>query len=222
MSFWINWTPGWLVCFISSVSELVTVTSDPYEACQGSHALVICTEWDMFKVKSTRRFFSSSHFTNPNLGEMTHTHLIRPTGAGLREDLQEDAEAGLHIRRPQSAGPTPRPPPGHRLPGERASAHGTRTRHTHTATRTGLMWRPPPLSVHRSRPSVRKWLWRESPTRRQPPVLAPLPSNLPPRKPKPETLPGESACSTFLSQPFNCWWNVWWRSNPSAGTRLGE
>ncbi|TNN69389.1 UDP-glucose 6-dehydrogenase [Liparis tanakae] len=31
------------------VSELVTVTSDPYEACQGAHALVICTEWDMFK-----------------------------------------------------------------------------------------------------------------------------------------------------------------------------
>lgn len=34
----------------SIVSELVTVTSDPYEACQSAHALVICTEWDMFKV----------------------------------------------------------------------------------------------------------------------------------------------------------------------------
>ncbi|KAI4832415.1 hypothetical protein KUCAC02_015384 [Chaenocephalus aceratus] len=31
------------------VSELVTVTTDPYEACQMAHALVICTEWDMFK-----------------------------------------------------------------------------------------------------------------------------------------------------------------------------
>uniref|UniRef100_A0A3B3WVA1 UDP-glucose 6-dehydrogenase n=1 Tax=Poecilia mexicana TaxID=48701 RepID=A0A3B3WVA1_9TELE len=31
------------------VSELVTVTSDPYEACQSAHALVICTEWDMFR-----------------------------------------------------------------------------------------------------------------------------------------------------------------------------
>ncbi|XP_028831427.1 UDP-glucose 6-dehydrogenase [Denticeps clupeoides] len=31
------------------VSELVTVTKDPYEACEGAHALVICTEWDMFK-----------------------------------------------------------------------------------------------------------------------------------------------------------------------------
>ncbi|CAF94212.1 unnamed protein product, partial [Tetraodon nigroviridis] len=31
------------------VSELVTVTTDPYEACQSAHALVICTEWDMFK-----------------------------------------------------------------------------------------------------------------------------------------------------------------------------
>ncbi|XP_076150818.1 UDP-glucose 6-dehydrogenase [Alosa pseudoharengus] len=31
------------------VSELVTVTTDPYDACAGAHALVICTEWDMFK-----------------------------------------------------------------------------------------------------------------------------------------------------------------------------
>uniref|UniRef100_A0A3B5KDX2 UDP-glucose 6-dehydrogenase n=2 Tax=Takifugu rubripes TaxID=31033 RepID=A0A3B5KDX2_TAKRU len=31
------------------VSELVTVTTDPYDACQSAHALVICTEWDMFK-----------------------------------------------------------------------------------------------------------------------------------------------------------------------------
>ncbi|XP_028657797.1 UDP-glucose 6-dehydrogenase [Erpetoichthys calabaricus] len=30
------------------VSQLVTVTNDPYEACDGAHALVICTEWDMF------------------------------------------------------------------------------------------------------------------------------------------------------------------------------
>lgn len=32
------------------MSELVTVTTNPYEACQSAHALVICTEWDMFKV----------------------------------------------------------------------------------------------------------------------------------------------------------------------------
>uniref|UniRef100_A0A8L0DRJ5 UDP-glucose 6-dehydrogenase n=1 Tax=Oncorhynchus mykiss TaxID=8022 RepID=A0A8L0DRJ5_ONCMY len=31
------------------VSELVTVSVDPYQACQGAHALVVCTEWDMFK-----------------------------------------------------------------------------------------------------------------------------------------------------------------------------
>ncbi|XP_016084424.1 UDP-glucose 6-dehydrogenase [Sinocyclocheilus grahami] len=34
---------------LSAVSDLVTVTSDPYEACESAHALVICTEWDMFK-----------------------------------------------------------------------------------------------------------------------------------------------------------------------------
>ncbi|XP_004396211.1 PREDICTED: UDP-glucose 6-dehydrogenase isoform X2 [Odobenus rosmarus divergens] len=31
------------------VSRLVTISKDPYEACDGAHAVVICTEWDMFK-----------------------------------------------------------------------------------------------------------------------------------------------------------------------------
>lgn len=31
------------------VSDLVTVSKDPYDACSGAHAVVICTEWDMFK-----------------------------------------------------------------------------------------------------------------------------------------------------------------------------
>ncbi|XP_023609416.1 UDP-glucose 6-dehydrogenase isoform X2 [Myotis lucifugus] len=31
------------------VSQLVTISKDPYEACDGAHAVVICTEWDMFK-----------------------------------------------------------------------------------------------------------------------------------------------------------------------------
>lgn len=39
------------------MSELVTVTSDPYEACQSAHALVICTEWDMFKVPVTFYYY---------------------------------------------------------------------------------------------------------------------------------------------------------------------
>ncbi|ETE61850.1 UDP-glucose 6-dehydrogenase [Ophiophagus hannah] len=33
----------------NQVSRLVTITKDPYEACEEAHALVICTEWDMFK-----------------------------------------------------------------------------------------------------------------------------------------------------------------------------
>lgn len=33
------------------VSRLVTISKDPYEACDGAHAVVICTEWDMFKVR---------------------------------------------------------------------------------------------------------------------------------------------------------------------------
>ncbi|MBN3287921.1 UGDH dehydrogenase, partial [Polyodon spathula] len=31
------------------VSRLVTISTDPYEACENAHAIVICTEWDMFK-----------------------------------------------------------------------------------------------------------------------------------------------------------------------------
>uniref|UniRef100_A0A2C9LUY9 UDP-glucose/GDP-mannose dehydrogenase C-terminal domain-containing protein n=1 Tax=Biomphalaria glabrata TaxID=6526 RepID=A0A2C9LUY9_BIOGL len=32
------------------VHELVSICSDAYEAAEGSHALVICTEWDEFQV----------------------------------------------------------------------------------------------------------------------------------------------------------------------------
>uniref|UniRef100_A0A8B9H3C5 UDP-glucose 6-dehydrogenase n=1 Tax=Astyanax mexicanus TaxID=7994 RepID=A0A8B9H3C5_ASTMX len=40
--------PFHLQCYNQSL-VLVTVTTDPYEACKSAHALVICTEWDMFK-----------------------------------------------------------------------------------------------------------------------------------------------------------------------------
>lgn len=36
---------------VVTVSRLVTISKDPYEACDGAHAVVICTEWDMFKVR---------------------------------------------------------------------------------------------------------------------------------------------------------------------------
>ncbi|KAL4679030.1 hypothetical protein H8959_008680 [Pygathrix nigripes] len=37
------------------VSRLVTISKDPYEACDGAHAVVICTEWDMFKVPNVKK-----------------------------------------------------------------------------------------------------------------------------------------------------------------------
>ncbi|OWK06942.1 UGDH, partial [Cervus elaphus hippelaphus] len=37
--------PLWAV----AVARLVTISEDPYEACDGAHAVVICTEWDVFK-----------------------------------------------------------------------------------------------------------------------------------------------------------------------------
>uniref|UniRef100_A0A674EMH7 UDP-glucose 6-dehydrogenase n=1 Tax=Salmo trutta TaxID=8032 RepID=A0A674EMH7_SALTR len=32
----------------ATVSRLVTIVTDPYKACENAHAIVICTEWDMF------------------------------------------------------------------------------------------------------------------------------------------------------------------------------
>ncbi|XP_071264515.1 UDP-glucose 6-dehydrogenase isoform X2 [Salvelinus alpinus] len=45
------------------VSELVTVSVDPYQACQGAHALVVCTEWDMFKELDYERIYD--HMLKP-------------------------------------------------------------------------------------------------------------------------------------------------------------
>lgn len=39
-----------LFFFVFVVAKLVHISTDPYEACEGAHAMVICTEWDMFKV----------------------------------------------------------------------------------------------------------------------------------------------------------------------------
>jgi hypothetical protein len=40
-----------------SVPDLVTICSDPYMAADGSHALVICTEWDEFQVSHWWPYF---------------------------------------------------------------------------------------------------------------------------------------------------------------------
>lgn len=117
------WHKSWLITafflFFFLVTELVTVTSDPYEACQSAHALVICTEWDMFKVVIHIFLLADMFFGNRENENVKSSYPLYSTaGTGLWEDLQEDAEAGLHIRRPQSAGPPPRSPPEHRFPGE--------------------------------------------------------------------------------------------------------
>ena len=38
-----------LIIFL--VEHLITIVNDPYEAVEGAHALVVCTEWDEFKVR---------------------------------------------------------------------------------------------------------------------------------------------------------------------------
>lgn len=39
------------------VDELVTVEKDPYEACKESHAIAVCTEWDLFKELDYKRIY---------------------------------------------------------------------------------------------------------------------------------------------------------------------
>uniref|UniRef100_UPI00398F746D UDP-glucose 6-dehydrogenase-like n=1 Tax=Pristiophorus japonicus TaxID=55135 RepID=UPI00398F746D len=41
------------------VSRLVTVSLDPYDACKNAHAIVICTEWDMFKELDYERIYKA-------------------------------------------------------------------------------------------------------------------------------------------------------------------
>lgn len=40
-----------------AVAELVTTETDPYEACKDSHAIAVCTEWDVFKTLDYKRIF---------------------------------------------------------------------------------------------------------------------------------------------------------------------
>ncbi|XP_006007621.1 UDP-glucose 6-dehydrogenase [Latimeria chalumnae] len=41
------------------VSRLVTISIDPYEACENAHAIVICTEWDLFKELDYERIYKA-------------------------------------------------------------------------------------------------------------------------------------------------------------------
>lgn len=34
-----------------NIKKSITIHSDPYEATSGTHAIVLCTEWDEFKVR---------------------------------------------------------------------------------------------------------------------------------------------------------------------------
>ncbi|XP_061105109.1 UDP-glucose 6-dehydrogenase-like [Conger conger] len=43
----------------SRVSRLVTISTDPYDACEDAHAIVICTEWDMFTELDYERIYAA-------------------------------------------------------------------------------------------------------------------------------------------------------------------
>lgn len=122
--------------FSLQVSELVTVTTDPYEACQSAHALVICTEWDMFKVGNASFFLLFCVFI------MSSQPCNSITGTGLWKDLQEDAEAGVHLWRPQATRSPPPAAAGNWFPGGQmhVTSHTGHTPHTlHETRRSSLV-----------------------------------------------------------------------------------
>lgn len=180
-------------CFFSSVSELVTVTSDPYEACQSAHALVICTEWDMFKVRIILFFPTLINHWILKCSVNVEHHFTSTKGTRLWEDLQEDAETGLYIWWSQSVGPPPPSSPEHRLPGDAKSkwtcgnGEGGESEMMNwvTSNNCNLLYIFIPL--FRLRPLVRRWHPHGSPMPRQLFVHASVPLNLPPRKPKSKT-----------------------------------
>jgi UDPglucose 6-dehydrogenase len=47
------------------VPRLVTISKDLYEACDGTHALFICTEWDMFKELDYERIYKNKKMLKP-------------------------------------------------------------------------------------------------------------------------------------------------------------
>lgn len=48
-----------LGCDPDYVKKNVTVVTDPYKAAEGSHALVVCTEWDEFRSLDYQRVYQS-------------------------------------------------------------------------------------------------------------------------------------------------------------------
>ena len=41
----------------SHFNELVTIVNNPYDACEGAHAVVVCTEWDEFLSLDYKRIY---------------------------------------------------------------------------------------------------------------------------------------------------------------------
>ena len=44
-----------ILIIVGQVKELVTSCTSPYSASEGSHAVVVCTEWDEFKTLNWKK-----------------------------------------------------------------------------------------------------------------------------------------------------------------------
>ena len=49
------------------MERLITIADDPYKAVKDAHALVVCTEWDEFKVCVCVLFVSLISYPDPSL-----------------------------------------------------------------------------------------------------------------------------------------------------------
>ncbi|XP_030068983.1 UDP-glucose 6-dehydrogenase [Microcaecilia unicolor] len=59
------------------VLHLITISSDPYKACENTHAIVICTEWDIFKTLDYERIYKGMQkpaFIFDGRRILNHTH----------------------------------------------------------------------------------------------------------------------------------------------------
>lgn len=52
-------TDPFLGCDPDHVKKHVTIATDPYKAAEGSHALVVCTEWDEFRSLDYEKIYKS-------------------------------------------------------------------------------------------------------------------------------------------------------------------
>jgi len=95
------------------VEELVQISNDPYEACDCSHAIAVCTEWDEFKTLDYQRIYDSMlkpAFVFDGRGILPHKNLsqigFKVEVIGKRIESEEVLESIKEVGSPFHVGTT--------------------------------------------------------------------------------------------------------------------